>query len=178
MPNEPNSFNIPATRYIEALQRNGVDHFVTVPDWVQLALHLRVEAGIPGLRNVPCCNEEQALAVAAGLWMGGRKPIVAVQNQGMHACINALRTIGNDVGAPIVFLVGQFGREFANFGKDPSESRRSTVRYLEPVLQAMEVRSWRLERESDMPRFDEAFRYAWSEGRPAALLVGAPTGWM
>jgi sulfopyruvate decarboxylase TPP-binding subunit len=178
MPNEPNSFNIPATRYIEALQRNGVDHFVTVPDWVQLALHLRVEAGIPGLRNVPCCNEEQALAVAAGLWMGGRKPIVVVQNQGMHACINALRTIGNDVGAPIVFLVGQFGREFANFGKDPSESRRSTVRYLEPVLQAMEVRSWRLERESDMPRFDEAFRYAWSEGRPAALLVGAPTGWM
>lgn len=178
MPNEPNSFNIPATRYIEALQRNGVDHFVTVPDWVQLALHLRVEAGIPGLRNVPCCNEEQALAVAAGLWMGGRKPIVVVQNQGMHACINALRTIGNDVGAPIVFLVGQFGREFANFGKEPSESRRSTVRYLEPVLQAMEVRSWRLERESDMPRFDEAFRYAWSEGRPAALLVGAPTGWM
>lgn len=175
---ESNPFNIPATRYIEAMQRNGVDHFVTVPDWVQLALHLRVEAGIPGLRNVPCCNEEQALAVAAGLWMGGRKPIVVVQNQGMHACINALRTIGNDVGAPIVFLVGQFGREFANFGKEPGESRRSTVKYLEPVLQAMEVRSWRLERESDMPRFDEAFRYAWGQGRPAALLVGAPTGWI
>ena len=174
---EPDSFNISATSYLEALRRNAVDHFVTVPDWVQLALHLRMEAGVPGIRNVPCCNEEQAVAVAAGLWMGGRKPIVVVQNQGMHACINAIRTIGNDVRAPIVFLIGQFGREFANFGKDPSESNRSTVRYLEPVLKAMDIRSWRLETASDMPKFDEAFRYAWGESRPAALLVGAPTGW-
>ena len=67
--------------------------------------------------------------------------------------------------------------EFANFGQDPSESERSTVRYLEPVLKAMDIRSWRLETASDMPKFDEAFRYAWGESRPAALLVGAPTGW-
>lgn len=171
------NFNIPASSYVDALRRNSIDYFVTVPDWVQLALHLRIEAGEPGITNVPCCNEEQAVAVAAGLWMGGRKPIVVVQNQGMHACINAIRTIGNDVRAPIVFLIGQFGREFANFGHDPAESRRSTVRYLEPVLKAMDIRSWRLETEGDMPKFDEAFRYAWGESRPAALLVGAPTGW-
>lgn len=170
-------FNIPASTYIEALRRNGVDYFVTVPDWVQLSLHLRIESGEPGIKNVPCCNEEQAVAVAAGLWMGGRKPIVVVQNQGMHACINAIRTIGNDVRAPIVFLIGQFGREFANFGHDPAESNRSTVRYLEPVLRAMDIRPWRLETEADMPRFDEAFRYASDESRPAALIVGAPTGW-
>ena len=177
MSTELDSFNIPATSYIEALQRNKVDHFVTVPDWVQLALHLRIEAGVSGIRNVSCCNEEQAVAVAAGLWMGGRKPIVVVQNQGMHACINAIRTIGNDVHAPIVFLVGQFGREFSNFGRDPSESIRSTVRYMEPVLRAMDICSWRLETEADMPKFDEAFRHAWGENRPVALLVGAPTGW-
>lgn len=172
-----NSFNIPASRFVDALRRNSVDYFVTVPDWVQLSLHLRIEAGVPGIANVPCCNEEQAVAVAAGLWMGGKRPIVVLQNQGMHACINATRTVGLDVRAPLVYLVGQFGREFANFGKDPAESQRSTVRYLEPVLKAMEIPYWRLETEADMPRFDEAFRHAWSESRPVALLVGAPTGW-
>ena len=177
MSTQLDAFSIPATSYVEALQRNNVDHFVTVPDWVQLALHLLIERGVPGIRNVPCCNEEQAVAVAAGLWMGGCRPIVVVQNQGMHACINAIRTIGNDVGAPIVFLIGQFGREFANFGRDPGESGRSTVRYLEPVLRAMDIRSWRLETAADMPFFDEAFHYARDESRPAALLVGAPTGW-
>lgn len=141
MTSKPN-FNIPASHYVDALRRNGIDYFVTVPDWVQLALHLRIEAGEPGITNVPCCNEEQAVAVAAGLWMGGKKPIVVVQNQGMHACINSIRTVGNDVRAPIVFLIGQFGREFANFGQDPTESRRSTVRYLEPVLHAMDIRSY------------------------------------
>lgn len=173
----PTPFNIPASRFVDALQRNSVDYFVTVPDWVQLSLHLRIEAGVPGITNVPCCNEEQAVAVAAGLWMGGRKPIVVLQNQGLHACINATRTVGLDVRMPLVFLVGQFGREFANFGQDPAESKRSTVKYVEPVLRAMDIRYWRLESEADMPRFDEAIAYAWSESRPAALLVGAPTGW-
>ena len=171
------SFHIPASRYIEAMQRHAVDHFVTVPDWVQLALHLRIEAGVPGMTHVPCCNEEQAVAVAAGLWIGGKRPIVVLQNQGLHACINATRTIGLDVRMPLVFLVGQFGREFANFGQDPARSQRSTVRYVEPVLDALGIRHWRLETTDDMPHFDEAMDYAWQESRPAALLVGAPTGW-
>ena len=171
------SFNIPASRYIEALQRNAVDHFVTVPDWVQLALHKRVEDGVEGIRLVPCCNEEQAVCVAAGLRIGGRNPIVVVQNQGMYACLNALRAVGLDARIPLVFLVGQFGREFANFGKDPALSRRNPVRYLEPVLDAMDVRHWRLEQEGDLRSVDEAFSFALQSARPAALIVGAPTGW-
>lgn len=47
MTSKPN-FNIPASHYVDALRRNGIDYFVTVPDWVQLALHLRIEAGEPG----------------------------------------------------------------------------------------------------------------------------------
>ena len=38
-------FNIPASRYVEALKRNKVDTIVTVPDWAQLALHSRLAEG-------------------------------------------------------------------------------------------------------------------------------------
>lgn len=170
-------FNIPASLYIEALKRNQVDYVVTVPDWVQLALHTRIEAGVDGIEMVACCNEDQAVCVSAGLRIAGKNPIVVVQNQGIYGCINSIRAIGLDACLPIIFLVGQFGREFANFGQSPALSRRNTVRYLEPVLDAMSVRHWRLEEQGDLHHIDAAFAFAQQAQRPAALLVGAPTGW-
>jgi len=171
-------FNIPASAYISALQRNRVDYVVTVPDWVQLALHCQLQAGVEGLEVVQCCNEDQAVCVATGLRIGGKNPVLIVQNQGIYGCVNSIRALGLDAQQPLVFMVGQFGREFANFGESPSLSRRNTVRYLEPVLDALDVRHWRLEDESDLPKIDQAFSYAQSTSRPAALIVGAPTGWL
>lgn len=45
------TFHIPSSHYVEALQPNGVDSFVTMPDWVQLALH-QLDKGVDGLRVV------------------------------------------------------------------------------------------------------------------------------
>ena len=67
-------FNIPASGYLDALRRNGVDHFVTVPDGVQLGLHVRVEQGVEGLTLVRCSNEDQTVCVSAGLRIVGKKP--------------------------------------------------------------------------------------------------------
>ncbi len=171
------AFHIPASRYLDAIQRNGVDHVVTVPDWVQLALHTRLNSDVPGVRTITSANEDQALCTAAGLHIGGRRPLVVIQNQGLFACANALRALTIDARIPLVLLIGQFGREFSNFGLEPSLSRRSMVRHLEPLLDALCVRHWRLEREEDLLSMDEAFEYAHREGAAAALIVGAPTGW-
>lgn len=169
--------NIPASGYLDALKRNGVDHFVTVPDWVQLGLHVRVEQGVPGLELVRCANEDQAVCVSAGLRIAGKKPVTVVQNQGLYACVNTIRAVGLDASLPIVFLVGHFGREFSNFGQDPQLSERNTVKLLAPVLDALGVRHWLLEDAGDLSRIDEAFAYADAESRPAVLIVGAPTDW-
>lgn len=171
------TFHIPSSRYVEALQRNGVDYFVTMPDWVQLALHQRLDQGAEGIRVVYCCNEDQAVSVSAGLRISGKNPIVAIQNQGLYACVNSIRAVALDAGIPVVFLIGQFGREFANFGKSPALSRRRMVSLLEPVLDTLGIRYWRLEREADLASFDEAIEYARETRRSAALLVGAPIGW-
>ena len=170
-------FNIPASRYIEALRRNRVDYFVTVPDWVQLSVHKRIEEGVEGIRLVTCCNEDQAVVVSAGLRIGGKNPIVVLQNQGFHACVNATRAVGLDAQIPIVFLVGQFGREFRNFGEDPARSRARIVKLVDPIADVLGIPHWLLETEDDLPCIDEAFQVALHQKRPVALVVGAPTGW-
>ena len=169
--------HIPASACLDALRDAGCDRVVTVPDWVQLAMHVRLEAGEPGLPMIACCAEDQAVTVAAGLTIGGGRPVIVVQNQGLYACINTIRAVALDARIPLVFMIGQFGREFANFGAEPLASRRNMVRLLEPVLATLGVRSWRLESAHDLPAVSEAFDHAHASRAASALIVGAPLAW-
>ena len=169
--------SIPASVAVAALQRNRVDHVVTVPDWVQLSLHDRLDRGIAGIRVVPCANENQVVTVSAGLTIGGLRPLLMMQNQGLYNCINTLRAVCLDAHIPMVFMVGQFGREYANFGQPSTASRRTMVSMMEPLLNAMSVPFHRLDEAANMPRLDEAYEQAERLRTAVVLLVSAPMAW-
>lgn len=171
------SSRISASAAVAALQRNGVDHVVTVPDWVQLSLHERLHRGVPGIRLINTTNENQCITVAAGLTIGGCRPMLVMQNQGLYNGVNTLRAVCLDAQVPLVFMVGQFGREFANIGQDPRASRRTMVRIMEPLLESIGVPFLRLESEDDLARVDEAYDRAQRERNAVVLLVGAPMAW-
>lgn len=166
-----------ASGVIGALRRAEVSHFVTVPDFVQLALHRAIERGDGGMSLVRTCNEDQAVCTAAGLTVGGRSPVIAVQNQGFYACINTVRALALDARIPTVFLIGQFGREAANFGAPSAASRRRVVSLLEPMLDTLGVPFWQLEDDADLPCVEQAFASARQHRGAAALIVGRPVTW-
>jgi sulfopyruvate decarboxylase TPP-binding subunit len=169
--------SISASAGVAALRRNRVDHVVTVPDWVQLSLHQRLQDGVDGIRLINCANENQVVTVAAGLTIGGKRPIVMMQNQGLYNCLNTLRAVCLDAHIPMVFMVGQFGREFANLGQPSTQSRRTMVSMMEPLLKAINVPFHCLDSEADLSRMDLAFDQAESRRSAVVLLVGAPMAW-
>lgn len=169
--------SISATTAVAALLRNRVDHVVTVPDWVQLSLHDRLNKGVEAIKVIPCSNENQVVTVAAGLTIGGRRPLAMMQNQGLYNCFNTLRAVSLDARIPMVFMVGQFGREFENLGKPATESRRTMVRIAEPFLKAVDVPFHCLEADEDMVKLDTAFEQAETQRTAVVLLVGAPMAW-
>jgi sulfopyruvate decarboxylase TPP-binding subunit len=166
---------IAASRLLEALLGSGIDSVVTVPDWVQLALHEALASSPLGV--TACCTEDQAVCVATGLRIGGAQPIVLIQNQGLYACMNALRATSLDAKLPTLFLIGQFGREDANHDQAHVDSARSPVRYLEPVLNVFGVRYWHLENEADLQNVATAAAFVHESGDSAALIVGTALGW-
>lgn len=170
-------FSIPASACVKALQRNQVDHVVTVPDWIQLSLHDRLDKGVEGIRVINACNENQVVTIAAGLTIGGKRPLVMVQNQGLYNCFNTLRAVCLDAHIPMVFLVGQFGREFSNIGHPTAESGRTMVRIAEPFLTAIGVPFHTLDREADLHKLDHAYEQAQQQRTAVVLLVGAPMAW-
>ena len=172
-----NHHGIGASAYLEALQEAGVTHFVTVPDFVQLALHQAIERGDTPIDLVRTCNEDQAVCTAAGLRITGQQPIVVLQNQGMYACINTVRAVALDARIPTVFLIGQFGRENTNFGHPTTQSGRRVVNLLEPILDALQVPYWTLEAPADLAAVRTAFDVASTRRGAAALIVGQPIAW-
>ena len=60
-------YSIPASAVLARLASLGVDHLITVPDWVQMALHERLGEGAAGIRQINACSENQCVTLAAGL---------------------------------------------------------------------------------------------------------------
>jgi sulfopyruvate decarboxylase TPP-binding subunit len=122
-------------------------------------------------------HRDQALTTATGIFIGGSKPVVMIQNQGFFKCLNTLRATCIDSAVPMVFLVGQFGREAENFGVPATQSRRSMVRIIEPLLETLGLRFWNLDGEEDIALIPEAFAHATKAKSAAVILVGRHVAW-
>lgn len=171
-------FAVPASEILRQLELCQITDVVTVPDYVQISVHRSLAEGkMPDTRVIQCSTEDEVITVAAGLYIGGRRPIAIMQNQGMYASLNALRAVGLDARLPLLLLVGQFAREFSNLGHDPKTSSRALVRNTERLLDALEVPYFRLESATDAPLISKAQELCLEREGPVVVLVGAHTGW-
>lgn len=166
-----------ASALMKALRDSGATHVVTVPDFVQFALHAQLEAPDSRVQQIYACSEDQALTTATGLYIGGGVPVVLVQNQGFYKCLNTLRATCIDAGVPLVFLVGAFGRELENIGQPTRHSTRSMVRLMEPLLDTLGLRYWNVNEDADVSGVREAFAHAHENKTGAVVLIDRHVTW-
>jgi sulfopyruvate decarboxylase TPP-binding subunit len=149
----------------------GVTDVVTVPDTHQRSL-LALLARRPDPRLITVCTEDEAMGVNLGLYLGGRRPLVLIQNVGLYASMNTVRGLALDAKVPACLLIGEFGRDPAvPSAADPARS----VRLLEPTLDTWGIPYYRLERPADLGLIGTAIRRAHRDRGPVAMLVGAAT---
>ena len=168
--------SVAASAIVDCLDASGLHHIVTVPDFVQLSVHALLDRRAQ-FKVIHCSDENQAIHVAGGLQIGGKRTAVLIQNQGLLNCMNSLRAVGLDAGLPMLLVVGQFGREFDDVGQDPAQSRRRVVNLVEPMLDVMGIPHWRLDGPQDVGCIEEAARASVARHMPAAVLIGHYTGW-
>ena len=163
---------IPAETLLESLREAGVQDVIIVPDTHQRTLIALLEDA-PDIRLIRATNENEAVAIGAGLIVGGRRPLLQIQHAGLFACVNYLRGIGIDGRFPLVLLIGLLGRDPA---KAPREDFSSMVRLAQPLLDALEIPCRLLEHRTDVDALPRAFQEAEERAGPIALLVGVETG--
>jgi sulfopyruvate decarboxylase TPP-binding subunit len=103
------------TTIVAAIPAAGFTHLVWLPD-----SHLGMwEPALVGssLPVVRPCREGEAVGIAAGLMLGGARPLVAMQCTGFFEAGDAVRNVVHDLRLPLKLIVGVRSWRAAQAGK-------------------------------------------------------------
>jgi sulfopyruvate decarboxylase subunit alpha len=148
----------------ELLTSLSITHVVTVPDSTIGPWQDAISSS--GISLVRVCREGEAWTVAAGLHLGGARPLVMIQCTGFFESGDALRNVLHDWKLPILSVIGY--RSYLNQETLPGDT---CLVFTEPVLDAWKM-DYRLIREpAELVDMGEHLRRALDAGIAATVLV-------
>ena len=154
---------------VAELKKNDISHVVWLPD-SETNFMYQLLTNEPTLDLVPVCREGETMAIAAGLRVGGKRPIVLIQNTGIFEAGDSIRGLGLDVNQPLVMLVGYRGWSRHGLTRD------SAARFIEHILHAWGISYYLIETDDDADRISLAIEEADKTQKPVAVLVGTEFG--
>ncbi|MDG2167759.1 MAG: thiamine pyrophosphate-binding protein [Opitutales bacterium] len=160
-----------ASKIIDALKDQGVTHVVGLADNLcrVLFLELQEEAS---MEVVHVSREGEAYAIASGLYLGGKKPVVLIQNTGLLESGDAYRGTSWRMEIPQVMLIAYRGFN----SLDPEVDRKDSVaEFTEPTLKAWNIPYKVMLGDDDIPMIERAFKIAENTSKPAAVLIAETT---
>lgn len=154
-----------STRFLQALERAGCSYFAGVPCSLLKGVIQRFDAE-PRWGYMSAVREDSAIGLAAGAWMGGKKPVVFMQNSGLGVSVNALVSLNAIYELPVLLVISWRGEG----GKDaPEHIVMGDI--MKPMLDLMSV-PWRVLGDESLEE-DVATMVAQMDEtrRPTALIV-------
>jgi phosphonopyruvate decarboxylase len=100
-------------QFLDALERHGYDFFTGVPCSLFEGVTRILDAD-PRYGYISAVREDSAIGLAAGAYLGGRQPVVLMQNSGLGVSINALVSLNQIYDIPALLVVswrGEGGRD-------------------------------------------------------------------
>lgn len=151
-----------------AFESLGVTDVVWLPDTTLGGWEAEFERR-SALRLIRVCREGEAWAIAAGLLIGDRRPMVVMQSTGLFESGDALRNAVYDLGLPLWGWIGDRSRLLP-------QSSDSARRFAEPILRAWELDYLFVRRHEQLAAATEHFRRAAAAGRSAFVLMAEGKG--
>ena len=154
---------------VAEIKKNNFTHVVWLPD-SETNFMYQLLTNEPSIDLVPVCREGETMGIAAGLWVGGKKPLVLIQNTGIFESGDSIRGLGLDVNQPLLMLIGYRG--WSRHGETPD----SAGHYIEHILHAWGIKYYLIETDEDADRISIAAEEAQRRQQPVAVLVGTEFG--
>ena len=155
---------IDAARFVGSAREHGFDLYTGVPcSYLKPFINFVIDAD--GLDYVGAANEGDAVAIAAGAELGGRRGVVMLQNSGLGNTVNPLTSLTHTFRIPVLVIVTLRGEP----GGAPDEPQHELMgRITSQLLESMEIPwAW-------FPEEDERYRARAAAGRRAHDGRAAP----
>lgn len=154
-----------ADRIIDELNKCGITHIVWLPDqenqFVSEALKNQ-----PAFTMVPVCREGEAIAIATGLMLGGKKPVVWHQSTGFFESGDSVRGLALDLKLPLLLLI-----DYRGWRQDTPPTDSAAI-FIEPILDAWGIKHYLVTSDENAERISLGFNEANRLQKPVAVLIG------
>jgi len=149
----------------DALEQLGITHVVTVPDSTIGQWQSELEAR-ESMRVVRVCREGEAWEVAAGLELGGARPLVMIQCTGFFESGDAIRNVLHDWKLPIASIIGY--RSYLSQETLPGDT---CLVFTEPLLDAWRIDYRLLTKPTELDVITEYLGACRSANKAGAIVV-------
>jgi len=162
-----------AIKLLDAFRREDVRNLVFLPDTVMGRLLALAEAD-PFFRLTAVHREEEAVGIVTGLFLGGQRATMLIQNTGLGNSLNALASLALAYKIPFPLIASLRG-ELGEF----NPAQLVMGRAVRGCLDALGIQHFTLSREDEVEVvLDGALKTCFTAQEPLAILLSAQlTGW-
>ena len=149
---------------LKEIKKCGFTHLVFLTDTKVRFIHeaLLKEKDIT---PVPFCREGEGIAIAAGLVIGGKKPVLLFQNTGLYESGDSIRTVALELRLPMLMIISYLG------WKHDAPMTDSPGIMLEPTLKAWNIKYHIVESDDDVGKISLADKQSLDTSQPVAILI-------
>jgi phosphonopyruvate decarboxylase len=159
---------IHASDFIAAAKKDGFDFFTGVPCSFLTPL-INGVLNDRSLSYVGAASEGEAVAIAAGAWVAGRKTVVMCQNSGLGNAVNPLTSLNAPFRIPTLFVTTWRGQPGL-----PDEPQHEVMGVITPdllTLMGLEHSLFPDRLETVAPSLDQASRRMEATSLPFAMIL-------
>lgn len=150
---------------LNELKQNGADFFVSVP--------CKLLGGMIDLLQVdetvgymPATREEEGLGLCAGAYLGGKQPVLIMQNTGVGTTVTSLCSLGLHFQLPILMVISHRGSPGEKIGAQVPMGMATAK-----ILDAIGVPTFQFSDSAEIPRIGQLIGYAQAAQKPVAALL-------
>ena len=156
-----------SSKIVDDVIASGIDFVTTVP-CKQLAGVIDEVETRQGIYHIPSNKEDEGMGLCAGAFMGGKKPMIIMQNTAIGVTINTLVTLTQFYRMPLPMLISYRGEL-----SEPVACQVEMAVHTKALLAQLHIPTYHFHRESDAAEFDTILKYTFMCNKPVAILTDA-----
>ena len=158
----------PEQKVVKVLKNNSIDIAATLPcDRIKVLLPLISRS----VQTIPLTREENGVGICAGMYLGGKKPVMVIQSTGIGNMINALLSLNLTYSIPLPVLASWRG-----VYKESIEAQVQLGERMPAILDAAGIKFTKIESKDELDKIDLVIKDSFKNTRPHIALI-SPAVW-
>ncbi len=116
--------------------------------------------------HIPVTREEEGVGIAAGAYLGGRNPVILMQNSGLGNSINAIKSLLELYDIPVIFIMSHRG------GKGEKILAQIPMgKITNKLLDVIGIKTWSIKSSKEITKLEEAITYSQEHKCSVGILL-------